>query len=35
MGDLKIFPQLKTLIVRPDQLSEEEKDRLGPQVRIK
>ena len=35
MGDLKMFPQLKTLIVRPDQLSEEEKDRLRPQVRIK
>ncbi len=35
MGDLNMFPQLKTLIVRPDQLSEEEKDRLRPQVRIK
>jgi len=34
MGDLKMFPQLKTLIVRPDQLSQEEKDRLRPQVRI-
>ena len=34
MGDLKLFPQLKTLIVRPDQLSQEEKDRLRPQVRI-
>ena len=35
MGDLKMFPQLKTLIVRPDQLSQEEKNRLSPQVRIK
>ena len=35
MGDLNMFPPLKTLIVRPDQLSEEEKDRLRPQVRIK
>ena len=34
MGDLKMFPQLKTLIVRPDQLSQEEEDRLRPQVRI-
>lgn len=34
MGDLNRFPQLKTLIVRPDQLSQEEKDRLRPQVRI-
>lgn len=34
MGDLNMFPQLKTLIVRPDQLSQEEKDRLRPQVRI-
>jgi serine/threonine protein kinase len=35
MGDLNMFPQLKTLIVRPDQLSQEEKIRLRPQVRIK
>jgi hypothetical protein len=35
MGDLNMFPQLKTLIVRPDQLSQEEKTRLRPQVRIK
>jgi hypothetical protein len=35
MGDLNMFPQLKTLIVRPDQLSQEEKNRLRPQVRIK
>ena len=34
MGDLKMFPQLKTLIVRPDQLSQE-KNRLSPQVHIK
>ena len=34
MGDLSMFPQLKTLIVRPDQLSLEEKNRLRPQVRI-
>ena len=34
MGDLNMFPQLKTLIVRPDQLSQEEKNRLRPQVRI-
>ncbi|MCF7676518.1 MAG: serine/threonine protein kinase [Akkermansiaceae bacterium] len=34
MGDLSMFPQLKTLIVRPDQLSQEEKNRLRPQVRI-
>jgi hypothetical protein len=34
MGDLSRFPQLKTLIVRPDQLSQEEKNRLRPQVRI-
>ena len=34
MGDLNRFPQLKTLIVRPDQLSQEEKNRLRPQVRI-
>lgn len=34
MGDLNMFPQLKTLVVRPDQLSQEEKDRLRPQVRI-
>ena len=35
MGDLNMFPQLKTLIVRPDQLSQKEKNRLRPQVRIK
>ena len=35
MGDLNMFPQLKTLTVRPDQLSQEEKSRLRPQVRIK
>ena len=34
MGDLNMFPQLKTLIVRPDQMSQEEKNRLRPQVRI-
>ena len=34
MGDLNRFPQLKTLIVRPDQLSQEEKNRLRPQVRM-
>ena len=34
MGDLNMFPQLKTLIVRPDQLSQEEEIRLRPQVRI-
>ncbi|MFT4547515.1 MAG: serine/threonine protein kinase [Verrucomicrobiales bacterium] len=34
MGDLSMFPQLKTLIVRPEQLSQEEKNRLRPQVRI-
>ena len=34
MGDLNMFPQLKTLIVRPDQLPQEEKNRLRPQVRI-
>ena len=34
MGDLNMFPQLKTLIVRPDQLSQKEKNRLRPQVRI-
>jgi len=34
MGDLNRFPQLKTLIVRPDQLSQEEQNRLRPQVRI-
>ena len=33
MGDLNMFPQLKTLIVRPDQLSQEEEIRLRPQVR--
>ncbi|MEJ6778919.1 MAG: serine/threonine-protein kinase [Akkermansiaceae bacterium] len=35
MGDLNRFPQLKTLIVRPDQLSQQEKNGLRPQVRIK
>ncbi|PQJ29444.1 hypothetical protein [Rubritalea profundi] len=35
MGDLNMFPQLKTLIVRPDQLPQEEKNRLHPQVQIK
>jgi serine/threonine protein kinase len=35
MGDLNMFPKLKTLIVRPDQLSQEEENRLRPQVRIK
>jgi hypothetical protein len=34
MGDFNMFPQLETLIVRPDQLSQEEKNRLRPQVRI-
>ncbi len=34
MGDLNMFPQLKTLTVRPDQLSQKEKDKLRPQVRI-
>jgi len=34
MGDLKAFPQLKTLIVRPEQLSQEEKNKLRSQVRI-
>ena len=34
MGDLSLFPQLKTLIIRPDQLSQEEQNRLRPQVRI-
>jgi hypothetical protein len=34
MGDLNMFPQLKTLIVRSDQLSQEEKNRLRPQVSI-
>jgi serine/threonine protein kinase len=34
LGDVNGFPHLKTLIVRPDQLPEEEKDRLRPQVRI-
>ena len=34
MGDSDMFPQLKTLIVRPDQLSQEEENRLRPQVRI-
>ena len=32
--DLSSFPRLKTLIVRPDQLSEDEKNRLRSQVRI-
>lgn len=35
MGDVNMFPQLKTLIVRPGQLSQEEKNGLPPQVRIK
>lgn len=34
MGDLNLFSQLKTLIVRPDQLSQEELNRLRPLVRI-
>lgn len=34
MGDLNMFPQLKRLIVRPDQLSQEEKDRLSALVQI-
>lgn len=34
MGDLNKFPQLKTLIVRPDQLSQEEENRLRPQIWI-
>ena len=34
MGDLSLFPQLKTLIVRPDQLSQKEQNRLRPQVRM-
>lgn len=34
LGDLSMFPQLKRLIVRPDQLSQEEKNRLRPQVGI-
>jgi Leucine-rich repeat (LRR) protein len=34
IDDLKRFPRLKTLIVRPDQLSQEEKNRLSPQVSI-
>lgn len=34
IDDLKRFPQLKTLIVRSDQLSQEEKNRLSPQVSI-
>ena len=34
MGDLSMFPQLKTLIVRPDQLSQKEQNRLRPQVRM-
>jgi serine/threonine-protein kinase len=34
IGDLNMFPRLKTLIVRPDQLSQEEKNRLRPQVSI-
>jgi Leucine-rich repeat (LRR) protein len=33
-GDLSRFPQLKTLIVQPDQLSQEEQNILRPQVRI-
>jgi serine/threonine-protein kinase len=35
VGDLKMFPQLRTLIVRPDQLSQQEKNSLRPQVRTK
>lgn len=34
LGDLDMFPQLHTLIVRPGQLSQEEMGRLRPQVRI-
>lgn len=34
MGDLNKFPQLKTLIARPDQLSQEEKNRLRPRIWI-
>ncbi len=34
MGDLNLFPKLKTLIVRPDQLSPDEIDRLSLLVRI-
>jgi serine/threonine-protein kinase len=34
MEDLNLFSQLKTLIVRPDQLSQEELNRLRPLVRI-
>ena len=34
MEDLDLFSQLKTLIVRPDQLSQEELNRLRPLVRI-
>ena len=34
MGDLKMFPKLRTLIVRPDQLTQDEMDRLRPLVRI-
>ena len=34
MGDLSMFPQLKRLIVRPDQLSREEKNRLRSLVQV-
>ena len=34
MGDLNMFPQLKRLIVRPDQLSREEKNRLRSLVQV-
>jgi hypothetical protein len=35
LGDLTLFPKLKTLIVRPDQLPQEEKDRLRALVQIR
>jgi hypothetical protein len=35
VGDLTLFPQLKTLIVRPDQLPQEEKARLRALVQIR
>jgi hypothetical protein len=34
MGDLNMFPQLKRLIVRPDQLSREEENRLRSLVQV-
>jgi hypothetical protein len=34
MEDLNMSTQLRTVIVRPDQLSQEEKNRLRPQVPI-